>query len=104
MQKHLEVFFLPTFYSQLLGKGLLKTLRLASLCGHPVIKELTEILGELWELIDVLTSIFTARDAEPKFKIKALKQLIPEVVPLNHAEVINGFVSYCELHPEKEED
>lgn len=50
----------------------------------------------------MLTSIFAAGDAEPKFKIKTLKQLIPEVVPLNHAEVINGFVPYCEFHPEKE--
>lgn len=50
----------------------------------------------------MLTRIFTAGDAEPKFKIKTLKQLIPEVMPLNHAEVINGFVPYCEFHPEKE--
>lgn len=65
-------------------------------------EELTEILWELGEFIDVLTSIFTAGDAEAKFEIKTFQQLVTEVVPLNHTEIINGFVPYCELHPEKE--
>lgn len=64
--------------------------------------ELTEVLRELGELVDVLTSVFTAGDAESKLKIKTLQQLIAEVVPLDHAEVIDGFVPYCELHPERE--
>lgn len=59
---------------------------------------LNEILRELWEFIDVLTCVLTAGDAEPKFKIKTLQQLITEVMPLNHAEVIDGFVPYCEFH------
>lgn len=50
----------------------------------------------------MLTSIFTAGDAEAKFKIKTFQQLVTEVVPLNHTEIINGFVPYCEFHPEKE--
>lgn len=52
----------------------------------------------------MLTSVFTAGDTEPKFKIKALQQLVPEVVPLDHAEVINGFVAHRELYPEMERE
>jgi len=51
----------------------------------------------------VLTCVLTAGDAEPKLKIKTLQQLIAEVMPLNHAEVIDGFVPHCEFHPGKEE-
>lgn len=35
----------------------------------------------------MLTGITAVRDAESKVKIKALQQVIAEVVPFNHAKV-----------------
>lgn len=63
---------------------------------------LTEVLRELGELVNVLASVFAAGDAEPKFKVKALQQLIPKVMPLDHPEVIDRLITYCELNPARE--
>lgn len=59
---------------------------------------LTDVLGQRRKLVNVLARVLAAGHAEPEFKVKALEQLIPEVVPLNHAEVIDGGVSHRELH------
>ncbi len=64
---------------------------------------LTEILWERWELIDVLTRVLAARDAEAKLKVEVLQQLFTEVVPLDHPEVIDGDVSYCEFNTKNTE-
>lgn len=49
---------------------------------------LTQALRQLRELIDVLTSIAAVRDTEAEVKVEALQQVITEIVPLNHAEVV----------------
>lgn len=59
---------------------------------------LTDFLWQRGELVDVLARVLAAGHAEAKLEIKALQQLIAEVVPLNHAEVVDGCVSHCELH------
>lgn len=46
----------------------------------------------------MLTRVLAAGHAEAKFKIKALQQLIAEVVSLDHAEVVDGCVSHRELN------
>lgn len=47
----------------------------------------------------MLAGVLAAGDTETKLKVKALQQSSSEVVPLNHAEVVDGNGSYCELHP-----
>lgn len=60
---------------------------------------LTDFLGQGGELVDVLARVFAAGHAEAELKVEALEQLIAEVVPLNHAEVVDGCVAHRELHP-----
>lgn len=62
----------------------------------------TDILGELWELIDVFTRVSAARDAEAEIKVKGLQQPLPEVVPLDHPETCHGPVTHSELYPVRE--
>lgn len=50
----------------------------------------------------MFTGVLAAGDAEAKVEVKTFEQLVAEVVPLYHAEVVNRFVSHCELHPERE--
>lgn len=64
---------------------------------------LTEILWERRELVDVLTGVLAAGDAEAKLKVEALQQLFTEIVPLNHPEVIDGDVPYCEFNTKNTE-
>lgn len=45
----------------------------------------------------MLAGVLAARDAEAEFEVKALEQLISEVMPLDHAEVVDGDVAHCEL-------
>lgn len=58
---------------------------------------LTDLLWKWWELVDMLAGVLTAGDAEAELKVEALQQLISEVMPLNHAEVIDRNVTHCEL-------
>lgn len=67
-------------------------------CAGFSIVTLTDFLGQCGELVDMLASVLAAGHAEAEFEIKALEQLITEVVSLNHAEVVDGCVSHCELH------
>lgn len=46
----------------------------------------------------MLTGVLAAGDAEAKLKVEALQQLFAEIVPLNHPEVIDGDVPYCEFN------
>lgn len=63
-----------------------------------VLVKLTDILRQSWELIYVLACVFAAGHTEAKLKIKALKELIAEIVPLYHTEIVDGCVSNSELH------
>lgn len=47
----------------------------------------------------MLAGVLAAWDAETELEVEALQQPSSEVVPLDHAEVVDGNVSYCELHP-----
>lgn len=49
----------------------------------------------------MLTAITAVWDAEAKVKIKALQQVVTEVVPFDHAKVVQRPVSNCEFHPER---
>lgn len=49
---------------------------------------LTQALRKLRELVDVLTGVTAVWDTETKIKVKALQQVITEVVPLDHTEVV----------------
>lgn len=60
---------------------------------------LTDFFRQCGELIDVLARVLAAGHAEAELKVKALEQLITEVVSLNHAEVVDGGVAHCKLHP-----
>lgn len=62
----------------------------------------TDVLGELRELVDVLTRVSAARDAEAKIKVKGLQQPLPEVVPLDHPETCHWPVTHSELYPVRE--
>lgn len=62
-------------------------------------RRLTEVVGELRELVDVFARVAAVGNAEPKVKVKALEQASLEVVPLDHAEAVYGSVAHRELHP-----
>lgn len=47
----------------------------------------------------MLTGVSTVWDTEAKVKVEALQQVIAEVVPLDHPEIVQGSVSNCEFHP-----
>ena len=63
-------------------------------CVYP----LTDFLGQCGELVDVLACVLAAGHAEAKLEIKALEQLVAEVVSLNHTKVVDGCVTDCKLH------
>lgn len=60
---------------------------------------LTDLVRERGKLVDMLTRVLTAGYAEPKLKVEALEQLLTEVMPLDHAEVIDGLLPDRELYP-----
>lgn len=64
-------------------------------------KGLTQALRKLGELIDMFTSVTAAWDAKPKVEVKTLEQVITKVVPLDHAEVVQGPVPNCEFDPDR---
>lgn len=51
-------------------------------------KGLTQAFRQLRELVDVLTSVAAVWDTEAKVKVKALQQMITEIVPLDHPEIV----------------
>lgn len=51
----------------------------------------------------MFTGILAAGDAEAEVEVKAFEKLVAEVVPFNHAEVVDRLVSHRELHPELRE-
>jgi len=53
---------------------------------------LTDFLRQRGELVDVLTCVLAAGHAEAKLKVKALEQLLAEVVSLDHAEVVELYL------------
>lgn len=63
-----------------------------------MLAELTHVLWELWELVDVLTRVTAAGDAESEVEVKTLQQTILEIVSLNHPEVLHCLVSHRKLH------
>lgn len=65
---------------------------------------LTEVFRQRWEFIDVFTGVLAAGHAKAKLKVKTFEQLLPEVMSLDHPEVIYGHVSNCELHTGKTTD
>lgn len=48
----------------------------------------------------MLNCVTTVRNAEAKFKIKALEHPIPEVMFFNHAKFVHWFVTNNKLNPE----
>lgn len=48
----------------------------------------------------MLTGVPAVWDTEAKVKVKALQQGVAEVVPLDHAEVVQRPVSNREFHPD----
>lgn len=49
----------------------------------------------------MLACVLAAGDAEAELKVEAFQQLFSKVMPLDHPEVIDGDVPYCELHAEE---
>lgn len=62
----------------------------------------TQLLGKRGEVVDMLACVLAAGDAEAKVEVEALEQPVAEVVPFNHAEVVDRLVPHCELHPERD--
>lgn len=54
----------------------------------------------MWKLVQVLARVVRVGDNKAKVEIKALQQLFPEKVALNHAEVAHSLVADAELDPE----
>lgn len=61
-------------------------------------QELTEVIRELWELINVFARVAAVGNAKAKVKVKVLEKASLEVMPLNHTKAVNGPVTNCELH------
>ena len=47
----------------------------------------------------MFTRVLAIWNAESKFKVKTLEQLVPEEMAFDHAEFTHGFASYRKLHP-----
>lgn len=60
---------------------------------------LTEVVGKLRELVDVLAGVAAVGDAEAEVEVEVLEQAPLEVVALDHAEAVDGSVAHRELHP-----
>lgn len=61
-------------------------------------RRLTEVVGKLRELVDVFARVAAVGDAEAEVEVEALEQPSLEVVPLDHAEAVDGSVAHRELH------
>lgn len=61
--------------------------------------KLTQVLGKLRELVDMFTGVLAVRDAEAELEVEALEQLVAEVVPLDHAELVHRHGAHAELDP-----
>lgn len=48
----------------------------------------------------MLAGVAAVWDTEAEVKIKALEQVIAEIMPLDHAEVVQRPVPDCEFHPD----
>ena len=59
---------------------------------------LTQGLRQLGELVNVFAGVAAVGDAEAEVEVKALEQVFAEVVPLDHAEVVQGSTSHRELY------
>ena len=59
---------------------------------------LTQGLGQLRELVDVFAGVAAVGDAEAEVEVEALQEMLAEVVPLDHAEVVQRSASYRELN------
>ena len=59
---------------------------------------LTFSLCKLWEFINVFTSILAIWHTETKVEIKTFQQLLSEIMPFNHAKVLNRLVPNCKLY------
>ena len=46
----------------------------------------------------MFTRVFAVGNAEAELEVEALEQLFPEIMPLNHPEFVDGFVTHGELH------
>ena len=57
-------------------------------------------LVERRKLVNVLDRVATVGHAEAEVKVEALEKSFVEVVSLDHAKVLNGFVANRELDPE----
>ena len=56
------------------------------------------VLGQLRELVDVLTAVQTVRDAESEVKVECFEMLIPKKVTLNHPKLGDGLPADLELY------
>lgn len=70
-------------------------------CAGFSIVTLTDFLGQCGELVDMLASVLAAGHAEAELKVKTLKQLLSEIMSLDHPEVFYRHVSDRELHTAK---
>lgn len=67
--------------------------------GRGRLAVLTDLLREGWELVDVLAGVLAVGDAEAELEVERLEEPLAEVMPLNHAKVVNGSVAHGELNP-----
>lgn len=63
-------------------------------CVH----RLTYVFRQRWEFIDMFTGVLAAGHAEAELEVKTLEQLLSEIVPLNHPEILYRPISDCELN------
>ena len=68
------------------------------------VSQLTFIWCELGKFIYMLDCVLAVGNTEAELKVEALEQAVAEEVALDHAELADGFVTYCKLHPETEKN
>ena len=68
------------------------------MCLH--LCRLTKVLRQRREFVDVLAGVLAAGHAEAELEVKALEQLLSEIMSLNHPEVFYRHVSDCEFNAE----
>lgn len=56
-----------------------------------------ELLGELWELVDVFAVVSRIRNTESEFEVKTFQETILEEVTFDHSEVTDWFASNFEF-------
>lgn len=71
------------------------------MCSQKSSHKLTEILRQLWKLVDVLARVLAVRYAEAELEVEAFEQAVAKEVSLNHAKIVHRLRTDTKFDSEK---